>query len=188
MSLDAEDLVVAANGRVYVGPTTATLPDDEIETLDSDFIDVGYLTDAGVTVSPSMSVESIQPWQSFYSVREIVTAREMNVSMEMLQFNSETTVLAFGGGTVTEESSGHYKLVPPSPEVIDRRAAVIDWQDGDKNYRLVVPVCMVSEGGEFSLSRTAPATLSVTLKALGVDGEDPWILYTDDVAFAPAGS
>lgn len=188
MALDAEDLVVAANGRVYVGPTTATLPTDESEALDSDFVDLGYLTDAGLTVSPSMTVESVQPWQSFYSVREIVTARELTLGMELLQFNADTTVLAFGGGVVTEESSGHFKLVPPSPETIDKRSAVVDWQDGDKKYRLVVPVCMMSEGGEFTLARTSPATLAVTLKALGVDGDDPWILYTDDVAFTPAGS
>jgi hypothetical protein len=188
MSLNAEDLVVAANGRVWVAPTTAILPTDETEVLDSSFVDLGYLTDAGVTVSPSMTVESVQPWQSFYSIREIVTARELTIGMELLQFNAETTVLAFGGGIVTEESSGHYKMVPPSPEVIDKRSVVVDWADGTKEYRLVVPVAMMSDGGEFSLSRTAPATLAVTLKALGVDGEDPFILYTNDSAFAPTGS
>jgi hypothetical protein len=185
MALSSEDLVVAANGRVFVGPVTTSLPTNEASTLDGDFVDLGYLTDAGVTVSPSMSVESVQPWQSFYSVREIVTARELTVAFELLQFNADTTVLAFGGGTVTEETSGHYKMVPPSPEIVDRRTAVIDWQDGDKNYRLVIPVCMVSEGGEFTLSRTAPATLAVTLKALGENNEDPFVLYTDDVSFAP---
>jgi hypothetical protein len=141
-----------------------------------------------VTVSPSVSVESVQPWQSFYSVREIVTARELTVAFELLQFNAETTVLAFGGGTVTEEAPGSYKMVPPSPEVIDKRTAVIEWADGEKNYRLVLPVCMVSEAGEFTLSRSAPATLSVTLKALGVGTDDPFVLYTDDPSFAPTGS
>ena len=186
--LEANDLVVAANGQVFVGPTTATLPTDETSTLDSEFIGLGYLTDAGVTVSPSMSVESVQPWQSFYSIREIVTARELTVGMELLQFNADTTVLAFGGGTVTEESPGSFKMVPPSPEFVDKRSVVIDWQDGDKDYRLVVPTAMVSEGGEFTLSRTAPATLAVTLKALGVANEDPFVLYTNDPGFAPQGS
>lgn len=185
MALDAEDLVVAASGRVFIAPTTATLPTNESSALDGDFVDLGYLTDAGVTVSPSMSTESVQPWQSFYSVREIVTTRELTVAFELLQFNAETTVLAFGGGTVSEVSSGHYKMVPPSPDQVDKRTAVIDWQDGDKNYRLVIPVCMVSEGGEFTLSRSAPATLAVTLKALGTDGEEAFTLFTDDVAFAP---
>jgi hypothetical protein len=188
MALDANDLVVAANGQVFVAPTTTVLPTDESEVLDSAFIGLGYLTDAGVTVSPSMTVESVQPWQSFYSIREIVTARELTVGMELLQFNADTTVLAFGGGIVTEESSGHFKMVPPAPETVDKRTVVIDWQDGDKDYRLVIPTAMVSEGGEFTLSRTAPATLAVTLKALGVDGDDPFILYTNDAAFAPAGS
>lgn len=188
MSLDAEDLVVAANGRVYVGPTTANLPTSESTTLDSSFVDLGYLTEDGVTVSPSMSTESVQPWQSFYSVREIVTERELTISFELLQFNAENTVLAFGGGTVTETTPGKYKMVPPSPEVVDKRTAIVDWQDGDKKYRLVIPVCMMSEGGEFSLSRSTPSTLAITLKALGVDNDDPFVLYTDDVAFAPTGS
>lgn len=188
MALDAEDLVVAANGRVYVGPTTATLPTSEEASLDAAFVDLGYTTEDGVTVSPNMSTESVQPWQSFYSVREIVTERELTISFELLQFNAENAVLAFGGGTVTETSSGKFKMVPPSPEVVDKRTAVVDWQDGDKNYRLVIPVCMMSEGGEFNLSRTSPTTLAITLKALGVDSEDPFILYTDDVAFAPTGS
>jgi len=188
MALDAEQLVVASAGRIYVAPPGAILPDDESEALDSSFVDLGYLTDSGITVSPSMTVESVQPWQSYYSIREIVTGRELTLSMELIQFNAETTVLAFGGGTITEEGSGHYKMVPPSPETIDKRTVVVDWQDGDKNYRLVVPSAMVSEGGEFSLSRTAPATLAVTLKALGVDNEDPFFLLTDDQAFQPAGS
>lgn len=188
MALDANDLVVAANGRVYVGPTTATLPADETEALDAAFVDLGYCTENGVTVSPTMTVESVQPWQSFYSIREIVTARELTVGFELLQFNADTTVLAFGGGTVTEETPGHFKMVPPSPEIVDKRTVVVDWSDGDKDYRLVIPVAMMSDGGEFSLSRTAPATLAVTLKALGEDGEDPFVLYTNDTAFAPTGS
>jgi hypothetical protein len=188
MSLSAEDLVVAANGRVYVADVETTLPTDESEVLDSAFVDLGYLTDAGVTVSPSMSVESVTPWQSYYSIREIVTTRELTVGMELLQFNSDTAVLAFGGGIVTEEDPGSYKMVPPSPEYVDKRTVVIDWQDGDKVYRLVVPTAMMIDGGEFNLSRSAPASLAVTLKALGVDGEDPFILYTNDSSFAPTGS
>jgi hypothetical protein len=188
MALDAEQLVVASAGRVFVAPPGTALPDDESEALNSAFVDLGYLTDAGVTVSPSMTVESVQPWQSFYSIREIITARELTLGMELIQFNAKTTVLAFGGGVITEESSGHYKMVPPSPEFVDKRSVVVDWQDGDKNYRLIVPSAMVSEGGEFNLNRTAPATLAVTLKALGVDGSDPFYLYTDDSAFEPAGS
>jgi hypothetical protein len=56
--LEANDLVVAANGQVFVGPTTATLPTDETSTLDSEFIGLGYLTDAGVTRDGFIEVEN----------------------------------------------------------------------------------------------------------------------------------
>jgi hypothetical protein len=122
-------------------------------------------------------------WQEFYPARKLISAREGMVSFNLLQWNRYTVQLAFGGGTVTEGTSGEYTYSPPSPETIDYRSVVIEWQDGAKDYRLVIPKAMVTENVETNLVRTEAAVLPITLSIVGVSGNDPWYLLTDDPSF-----
>ena len=63
---------------------------------------------------------------------------------------------------------------------------IIDIVDGTITDRYVIPKAMTVSGLETALNRTDLAELAVELEALGVDGDDPWYMFTSDTtAFAP---
>lgn len=189
MTKNADQVVVAANGSIYVGELGATAPATIDAAIDpAEWIDLGYANDDGVTFSDGKDTEDINAWQSFYALRRIVTAKEGSLQFNLLQWNGATVRLAFGGGTVTEDAAGEYRYEPPDPGVIDERAAIIEWVDGDRNYRLIVPRSMVSETVETNLTKSDAGELPITLSVLGQEGVKPWYLLTDDPAFAPTSS
>ncbi len=183
MSKDAGQIKVAANGSLFVGPVGTTEPTNISTALDAALAELGYATEDGVKFTDSKTLQPINVWQEFYEVRNIVTAREARIAFSLVQWNPDTVGLAFGA-TVTEDTPDtHFKITPPSPEVVDERMAVIEWVDGTRNYRLVVPKCQVVESVETDLVRSGPSLLPITLGVLGVAGADPWYMQTDDPAF-----
>ncbi len=188
MGKDVDEIVVGANGTVWVAPVGTAAPADEAEAPGAGWVDMGYTSEDGATLTDSKTLEQIPVWQLFYAARRIITERDLNVAVVLRQWSGEKVKLAFGGGEVTEPdvvgNPGKYKYTPPSPGEIDERAYMLDWVDGTKHYRLVIPRCMVTENVETNLVRTAAADLPITVGILGSDGVDPWYLLTDDPAFA----
>lgn len=186
MVKNVDEIVVASNGSLYVAPVGTTLPTSETATL-TGFTDLGYVTEDGVKFALDESTKKVMGWQSFYALRNIVESKELSLEATLLQWNDKTLVFALGGGTVTEPTSGKYKFVPAEAEEIDERSIVLDWLDGDKKYRLVIPRGKVSGSREISFTRTDAAPLPVKIEVLSDGTLPPFILYTNDPAFE-AGS
>lgn len=190
MSKDVDEIVVGANGTVWVAPVGTAAPATEDEVPGAGWVDLGYTSEAGATFSDAKTLTTIPVWQLFHPARRIVTERDTNLSFVLRQWSRDTVPFAFGGGTISQpDAVGNpdgYKYVPPAPELIDERALILDWADGDKDYRLVIARGMVTEGVETNLVRTGPADLPITFGVNGSDGVDPWYLLTNDPAFAAA--
>ena len=189
MTQDASQTLLGASGDVWVGPLDATAPTDATTPLDADFVDLGYLTENGITPAWGQTLQDFGAWQNQYAIRSVATVRELTVAMEMEQWNSENVAFATGGGDWTATSDG-FVLEPPAASVIDYRSMVFEWQDGDRDFRLYVPKCLVSDNVQTQITRTALGVLPITVKALLVDSNTPiWSLFTDDTAaFAATGS
>ena len=180
MTSNADQIRVGANGTVHVGVFGAvTLPTDINDTYGAGWADVGYTSDKGVTFESGLTIKDIPVWQSFYPARKIVTARESMSTMELIQWNSETVVLAFGGGTISATANGT-RYSPPEPGTIDLRSLVIDYVDGTVLNRIVVPKCMVTDKVTTTIARTDAALLPLVLSAIGEDGQDPWYKLTNE--------
>lgn len=186
MALDADEVVVGANGTVNVGAVGSTGPTDIETALDGAFTDLGYVSEDGIELSPGMDMTEIAAWQSFYPVRRIVTGRSLEIGFELLQWNQEAIELAFGGGSfaTTAGPPAYYTYTPPSPEDLDYRALVIEWEDGTKNYRLHVPKALVTDTSSLNINRSDAAGLGLTFSIEATDGTDPFTFITDDPAFA----
>lgn len=182
---DTNEIVVAANGSIYVAPVGSTEPADILEALDAAFIDLGYVGEDGVTFTDGKTVEPVNVWQLFYSARNIVTEKVSSAAFNLHQWADDTVQFAFGGGTVVQDQAGAYTYTPPSPETIDERAMIIEWVDGSKNYRIIIPRGMITDDVETNLVRTGAAGLPITFGILGQAGTDAWYLQTDDPAFQP---
>lgn len=189
MTKTADEVVVGANGSIYVGDVGATAPADILDTIDpAEWIELGYTNEDGVTLTDTKEIEDINAWQSFYAIRKIMTAKSGQVAFNLLQWNGATVRLAFGGGTVTQDQAGAYRYTPPAPGPIDERAMIVEWVDGAKNYRLVCARGLVSEDVETNLTKSAAGELPIVFGFVGEEGVDTWYLLTDDPAFEPIGS
>ena len=187
MAKDADQVVVGANGSVYVAPVGTALPADSDTALAAAYVELGYVNEDGVTFSDSKTKDNIPAWQSLRPLRKVVTDASTTASFGLLQWNAATLRLAFGGGAVTEpvEASGEFRYEPPAPEAVDPRTMVIEWADGDNDYRLVIPRGEVTEGVETNVTRTSASGLPITFESTPDDGQLPWFLLTNDPAFDP---
>lgn len=183
---DPTEITVGANGQVYVAPVGTVAPTDIGTAIGAGWVLLGYVSPEGATFTVGRETEDIMVWQSFYPVRRLITAQSSTVAFELAQWNRDTIPLAFGGGTVSEVSPGAYRFTPPEPGSVDERALILAFQDGTKNYRIVMPRGMVSEDVETTLVNSTNGLLPITFTAFGSEGALPWFIDTDDPSFAPA--
>lgn len=185
MAQDATEVVVGASGDIYVAPVGTAAPVNPTSAYGAGWSDsLGYATEDGVSWAPSVESAKIGAWQSFYPIRTLVVGRDVVVGFALMQWNTDTIRFAFGGGEVTEPADNIFRYAPPDASENDERALGVDWADGDKHYRLIIPKGNVSDLGETNLVRTDAAVLPITFSIQAPPaGEDPWYLLTDDPAF-----
>lgn len=190
--MDSSQVVVGANGQVYVAPTSETAPDDVGTALAGAWQELGFVSEDGATFTEGKDITDINAWQSFYPVRRIITARNVTVSFALHEWSAANIEFALGGAVT--DNGDEFVYTPPSPDDLDERSLVLQWQDSTKNYRLYIPRGIVSENVEVNLTRTGAADLPITFAATdpGTDGLggtlDIYTLFTDDPAFAGLGS
>ena len=188
MAQDTNELVVASHGDVYVAPVGTTLPGDtDVDAaLDAAFVNLGLITEDGVTFSASPDIQEFMAWQRQQPVRRERTGQALSFGFALEQWNTENVPFAFGGGTVVETASGVFKYeFPDDDDALDERSIVLDWQDGTKKYRLVFERGNVTEAVETNLVRSALATLPITFSVLAPeDGTSPGFFLAEDVSFS----
>lgn len=188
MALNPEEIIIGGNHRVHVAPEGTTLPTSISDLLDGAFVDLGYTEQTGVKFTDTKTIGKVLPSQSFYPVRQYVQDREATVEFSLLQWNEESLILAFGGGTVTEPSVGKFRYHPPAPQSIGVSAMVVDIQDGTRNFRITIERGFVTSNTVSTFSRTAAGMLPITFSVLAPLGTDPWTFDTDDAIFGVLGS
>lgn len=182
---DATELVVASSGSIHVAPVGTALPTSESAALNAAFVDLGYATEDGVSLSVSPDIAEFMAWQSRQAVRRELTTQEITLSFSLEQWNANSIVLAFGGGEVTTPTAGHYRYdFPAEGDALDERTLVVDWEDGDRNFRIVVARGNVTDAVDTTVTRGQLAVLPIAFKALQPDdGSATAYILSDDHAF-----
>lgn len=190
MPIDATEVVVGSNGKVYVAPAGTALPTNTATALNAAFKDVGYVSEDGVTFNDSKDIEDVSAWQSFYPIRKLITGKNSSVEFVMRQWNEDTVKIAFGGGVI-QRTAGITTYRPPKPDDgLDYRAVVIEWVDGVATYRLVIPRCVIDGEVSPNVVRTSAADLGVSFAVTPTGNPDgvtlslePWYLVTNATQF-----
>jgi hypothetical protein len=187
MANDADQLVIASKGSIAVAPVGTTLPDDPTESLNAAFVDLGYATEDGVTLTVSPDIAEFRAWQARQAVRRELNGQEIQVAFTLEQWNAENVTLALGGGEVEEVDPGVFKYTfPAGDDSLDERAIVISWADGDRSFRAAFERGNVTEAVETNLVRTNLALLPITFKVLEPDSGIPGYILSDDPNFGEA--
>ena len=176
---DVDEILVGASGDVFVAPVGTTAPTDPTSSFSGSWTKIGLISENGVTVTDTKTMVIVPAWQLFYPARRIISARDFTASFALRQWSGTAIKFAFGGGTIAGN-----KYTPAAPDFIDERAMGVDWADGSKHYRLILPRGMVVDNVATQLHRAAAADLPITFGIIGSAGVDPWVLYSDDPSFA----
>lgn len=172
--LEAQNVVVAGTGTVWTAPED-TPPPTDLAPLTSPWLDMGYVSEEGVTFTVSREQEDIAAWQSLEPVRVLVTAEPKVIGFELMEFDTESLMLAFRGGTVTGTTTKTY--TPPDPGAEDVRSMVVDGIDGDSTFRFYFPRVALQGDVEWALVRSDAVRLPLEFQVLA--STTKWAILSD---------
>lgn len=176
-------------GAVMSAPRGSDLPTDAIAAPDAAFIDSGYITEDGCTLSDSQSWTDIKDWGGD-TVRRIKSSSDVTVATSFLEVNSSSAKAAFGADNVTvtagSPTAGEALAIKLNVNEPPRQSWVINMLDGERNLRLVIPDGQITERGDMTFTRQGAVVLPVTIAASpDEDGNTVYIYANDGVLVGP---
>lgn len=187
MAIDGSEVRVAGAGHVYVAPIGTALPTD-LTTLDPKFVDLGYVTEDGVSFSFGREVEDLNAWQGD-KIRTLSTKEPATTSFSLMQTNATIMTVAFGGGEITESGTDPnkvYTFVPPKSGTNTERVLVIEFVDGASiTYRYVIPRTQIEGNVDFTLNRSSALTYPLTMGILDNGDKPKFSIISNDAHMAP---
>lgn len=182
--LNAELVRISITGALWKAPLGTTLPldTDPFAALDSAFVNLGYISDDGVTENADDSVDDVVAWQSATTVRSSTT--ESTISLELMLIETKGTVLEafYRGSTVTTPAANVYKL-EVKPIVADPSVWVLDALDGTLYERSVIGNGEIVERGEVQNMNGGAKGYPITLRCYPDASGNLMVKYSNDAAW-----
>lgn len=182
MAQVAANVLVGRSGALYVAPSGTPLPTTASMPLNAAFVELGYVSEDGVTETPEEDTSEIRAWQGSTIVRRVTSSYEHRFSFKLIETKKPVLELYFKGSTVQSDGGTGFKLDVKSPTT-DRRAFVLDVVDGDKVVRNVVEDGEVVERGEITYGAEDAVGYEVTLTAYPNTAQTVVTKLSDDPAW-----
>lgn len=128
----AANVLVGATGHVYGAPTATPLPTHEIEGLNAAFVNLGYISEAGVIQHIGTTITIIKAWGGDV-IRKVRSEHDLTYKFVMLETNPASLEAYYGDQTdpaLVTQIKAQNGL---------RQAWVIDVVDGTNLVRLAIP-------------------------------------------------
>jgi hypothetical protein len=184
MAFDSGDIRVAGNATIHVAPLGTAFPTVGA-AITTPWVDLGYVTEDGITATYGREITEIYAMQALEPVRVIATRAPKTIAFALMQQGIDQFLLAMGGGTVAADTvTGFFRYTPPDASVVDEKAMVVEFTDGGFTYRFEYPRVQNREGVETKLVREDATTFPVTMAILVPASGDPsFEMVTDDPAY-----
>ena len=166
-----------AAGAIFRAPIGTTLPTSANDTLDTAFVELGFVSDDGVTNNNAAETDDINAWGGT-PVLNIQTAKPDEWTFTLIEaLNVDVLKTVYGDANVTT-SNGVIHVEAKSAQVPDS-VYVIDMamRDGALK-RVLIPVGSLGEVGEIVYKDDEPVGYELTIKALDNGSgktHDEWI-------------
>jgi hypothetical protein len=191
---NAEKIRFAPDGMIYLAPVggSLVLPTDVGDglTAPAGFKALGYVSENGVTMTPSIQTTPLPAWQSAAPVLYNVDSAAFQLQATLLEASKLVTETFFGAewqevvedvaGTPTP--TGEYRLNLSSLPELKEFAIVVDWKYKANLWRAVISRSMVAERGAITLQRTQSQQFELTIDAMDSDGSLGYVLTTEDMS------
>lgn len=175
-------------GAIKHAPIGTALPDLSDITKAAVALNVAfegdeYVSEDGLTLTPSMSTSEIKDW-SGATVRKVLESYDGTLSWTMISTNEGALGVAFGADHIETNAanSTHGKQVKVAlgAHIPEAQSWVFLMKDGDARIVILVPNGQVTEVGEVTFANNAAVGWNVTLSTYpDEDGESIYIM-TDD--------
>src|SRR5688572_22664959 len=176
--LNADNVRVFGTGHFYIAPYGTTLPTTLTTNPASNFLDLGYISEDGVTIQPEVGVTEIMAWQSWSPVRIVGSSRVHRLTVPAMEMKDVTWVAAFGGGEWASVDSTTEVFTPAEAGTVTEWSGVFDRTDGLITYRDVYDRMVLTTVGEVGHGKTVPTILTLTFTVIGTeDGGAGWRTY-----------
>jgi hypothetical protein len=190
-NVDASKIRFAPKGNVFLAPAVgATLPNavGDGSTAPTGYTSLGYVSDAGVVITPTITADPVNVWQSAAPALFNVSAATFSVQATFAETNINTTELFYGAQweavmstDPTPIPTGTWKLNLSSTPELQEISLVVDWSQGSILNRVVIPRAMVQDRGAITLVRTANQEYQLTLDALDAAGSLGYVLTNQNM-------
>lgn len=153
-------------GAIYYAPEGSTLPADATSTLDNAFVNLGYVSEDGVTNSDSRESEDIKAWGGDI-VQSSQTEKTDTFQLTLIQsINTDVLKAIYGADNVTGTLQTGI-VVKSNAKELPAACWIIDMVlHGDTLKRIVIPRGKISELGEVVYNDTDPIGYQPTINAL----------------------
>ena len=182
-----EQKTTGAIKHAPVGTTLPVLSDIGVSgvTLDPAFVGDEYVSEDGLTLSPSMSTTNIKDWSGTV-VRKLLEEFDGTLSWSMISTNEDTLKIAFGDDYVTSAAAtlahGAQVRAALGAHLPDTQSWVFLMKDGDARVVIVVPNGQITEVGDVTFVSNNAIGWQVTLSTYpDSDGNSIYIMTDDGV-------
>lgn len=182
-----EAVRVGVTGTVWMAPTGSTLPDDVTTPLDAAFESVGFISEDALVESLSITKELLRAWQRPIGLRTLTTEVSWTFQFGMLETSPLVLDLYYGGAETTVDTGVAATAILAWP-TSERKAMVIEIEDGDVITRYAIPVVEIGEREEVNHTNTEGTIWGVTVNVLGSSLDEMGLRYTNDPTFVALAS
>ena len=175
-------------GAIKSAPIGTALPDltditKAAVALNAAFEGNEYVSEDGLTLSPSMSTSDIKDW-SGAAVRKLLSSFDGTLTWTMISTNAEQMKLTFGEDYVETKDAtathGNQTKAALGAHLPDPRAWVFLMKDGDARMVIVVPNGQVTELADVTFNATNAVGWGVTLATYPDENGHNIYIMTDD--------
>jgi hypothetical protein len=191
---NADKIRFAPDGMIYIAPVGGglVLPTEVGDgvTAPAGFKALGYVSESGCTLTPTITTTPLPAWQSAAPVLYNVDSASFQLQATLLEASKLVTETFFGAeweevvedvnGTPTP--TGEFKLELSSLPELKEFAIVVDWKHKTNLWRVVLERSMVAERGAITLQRTQSQQFELTIDALDSSGKLGRVYTTEDMS------
>lgn len=150
-------------GHVFRAPIGTTLPTDASTALNAAFIDMGYISEDGVTNSNSPESSVVNAWGG----TPVLTIQESKEDTYQLTFisaeNVEVQKMVYGDTNVTGTIADGLTVKANATELEEASYVIEMIAKGNVAHRVVIPAAKPSEIGDIVYNDTDPVGYEITL-------------------------
>lgn len=155
----AANVLVGATGNVYSAPVGTTLPTAENTGVTAlGFVNLGYISDAGVVQHIGGNVTPITAWGGDV-VRKVRTQHDLTYDLTMIETNPASLAAYYG------PQSNPATVVQIKANNQTRGPWVVDVIDGTNLVRVTIPDGEVLETGDVTFATEAAIAYPITISA-----------------------